>query len=197
LGSGGFGLVFRAVYHEKDVAVKEPHNLAEFHNDSDKKKMFIREVNHLYRLKHKNVVDFIGAVAEDETGEPCYLILTELLPHKLEEYILTPAGRQPRVREKLVLDMAQGLAYLHDSKIIHRDIKPQNIMVNSQGTAKLIDFGLSKQEEKSKSTSASRSCAGTKNWMAPEVNAGEASSFASDVYSLGLVAFFVVTGEVP
>ncbi|EKX40430.1 hypothetical protein GUITHDRAFT_113459 [Guillardia theta CCMP2712] len=81
---------------------------------------------------------------------------------------------------------------MHASKIIHRDIKPQNVMVDELGRAKYIDFGLSKEEELSRQTSASYTMVGTQSWMAPEVKKGEKATAASDVYSFGLVGKYVL-----
>ncbi|EKX40431.1 hypothetical protein GUITHDRAFT_43113, partial [Guillardia theta CCMP2712] len=186
LGSGGFGTVFLAQYQNMAVAVKEPHNAASIHKDEYRKRAFCREADHLYRLRHPNIVNFVGAIVEDEHHEPCYCIVTEVLPFTLEAYLTAKATSSISVGQQVIFDLATGLSYMHASKIIHRDIKPQNVMVDELGRAKYIDFGLSKEEELSRQTSASYTMVGTQSWMAPEVKKGEKATAASDVYSLGM-----------
>ena len=195
LGSGGFGVVFKALYQGKvEVAVKEPHNPSDIHSDVGLRKSFFREADNLHRLQHRNVVEFVGAVALDEDGDTCYMLVFEVLPQTLERYIKSVGSVNAEKKMELILGMAEGLAYLHSMNIVHRDIKPLNIMIDTEGTPKYIDFGLSKEKETLQVSKASTRMAGTEGWMSPEKKMGGNSSPASDVFSFGLVAVYVLLG---
>ncbi len=205
LGSGSFGIVFKATYKGYQVAVKEPHNPSTFEADSTKKRGFDREADALNRLNHPNVVAFVGAVRYDDDAEPgpCYWIVTERLGQTLGSYLKSDEAKDALKKYELSVGMAEGLAYLHLNKLIHRDVKPCNIMISeteftSKGgpIPKFIDFGLSKFKEDLASQSVSI-VAGTMDWMAPEKFQGQKSTFASDVFSFGLVLAYVHTNVEP
>ena len=207
LGSGSFGIVFKATYKGYPVAVKEPYNASTFETDSTKKRGFAREADTLNRLNHPNVVAFVGAVryssSPGEDPEPCYWIVTERLGQTLGSYLKTAEAKDALKKYELSVGMAEGLAYLHLNKLIHRDVKPCNIMISeteftSKGgpIPKFIDFGLSKFKEDLTSQSVSL-LAGTMDWMAPEKIQGQKSTFASDVFSFGLVLAYVHTDVEP
>lgn len=131
----------------------------------------------------------------DDQRRPCYMIITELLPKTLPEYL--DACELDSDRKTVVIQgIAEGVAYLHSMSIIHRDIKPVNIMVDGEGTPKLIDFGMSKEEEMCASK-ISTQVAGPQGWMAPEKLRNEGSTIQSDVYSLGLIMYYVEIGSPP
>jgi len=207
LGSGSFGIVFKATYKGYPVAVKEPYNASTFETDSMKKRGFDREADALDRLNHPNVVAFVGAVryssSPGEDPEPCYWIVTERLGQTLGSYLKTAEAKDALKKYELSVGMAEGLAYLHLNKLIHRDVKPCNIMISeteftSKGgpIPKFIDFGLSKFKEDLASQSVTQ-VAGTMDWMAPEKIQGQKSTFASDVFSFGLVLAYVHTDVEP
>ncbi|EKX47965.1 hypothetical protein GUITHDRAFT_61935, partial [Guillardia theta CCMP2712] len=197
LGSGGFAVVYRASYQGTEVAVKEPHNPCDLEGSKLMRKAFFREANNLFRIHHRNVIELVGAMVVDEEGNPCFLLVTELLRRPLTEYIeetMKPASEsERRARGHVVmLGLAEGLAYLHSMRIIHRDIKPQNIMLDDKDIPKLIDLGLSK-EKQSMVAPVHSAGGGTLDWMSPEKRRGEPSTTASDVYALGLVMMNVMT----
>ncbi|EKX43787.1 hypothetical protein GUITHDRAFT_62407, partial [Guillardia theta CCMP2712] len=201
LGSGGFGVVFRATYKGRDVAVKEPHDSDCFQRDERLRAAFMREANNLHKMYHRNVVEFVGAVTVDHHGDASYMMVTELLPESLEGFLvgMQTLGAEER-RERalcIAMELAEGLAFLHSVRIVHRDIKPQNIMMDRRGSPKYIDFGLSKEKDSILPSRSSTRLAGTIDWMSPEKKRGGASTSASDVYSLGLVFMNIVTGEKP
>jgi tRNA A-37 threonylcarbamoyl transferase component Bud32 len=196
LGSGGFAKVFRAILKMDDgtdieVAVKAPHDVSEIHNNLDLRAAFFREVNTMSRLNHTNVVSFIGGVVMDE-GESCYMIITELLLESLQVYLGNPDAQEVQRIFAIIKDIADGLCYLHEMGIIHRDIKPQNLMRSSSGTIKIIDFGLAKIQDTLQSAKQSTRFAGTEVYMSPEKKAGKKSTDRSDVFSFGLVMYKVV-----
>mmetsp|Transcript_15669 Transcript_15669/g.35866 ORF Transcript_15669/g.35866 Transcript_15669/m.35866 type:complete len:714 (+) Transcript_15669:255-2396(+) len=194
LGSGGFATVARGKFQEQDVAVKKPHDPHAIDGDKYLKEAFYKEANILYKINHRNVVMFIGAVVKDNEG-PVYAIVTEVLAMTLDQLLEKEVALEKK--HSIIRDMFQGLAHLHSMGIVHRDMKPQNIMLDENGVAKIIDFGLSKQREDIQMTKNSTHLAGTEWWMSPEKKKGNRSTEASDVYSAGLVAYFLLTGKIP
>ena len=198
-GHGKFGLVFKAQYtigrETRTVAVKEPHNADSFigpagqaHHDG-----FLKEANLLHKLQHKNVVDFVGAIIE-HNKEPLYMLVMEVLACTMEQYMAKGDPNSARKRQ-MCRDMSEGLAYLHGVGIIHRDIKPDNLMLNAEGTVKFIDFGLSKEKESM--LLVGTILVGTKEYMSPEKLNEKPSTSASDVYAFGLVVIFVLSHQTP
>jgi len=176
--------------------VKEPHDANIIDSDKSLVKAFHREANNLYKINHPNIVDFYGAVLADEDDEPVYAIVTEVLDQTLDDYLKQTTSTDEK--HSIITSLAGALAHLHSMNILHRDIKPQNIMFNQQNTAKIIDFGLSKEKEDIQMTSHNTTqYAGTERWMSPEKRNGGRSTPASDVYSFGLVMFYILTGKEP
>eukprot|EP00960_Hanusia_phi_P049180 759421-Hanusia_phi.AAC.2 len=201
LGKGGFGLVYRGTYRGTEVAIKEPHDPSAVHEDEEQRKSFLREADNLYQLSHRNVVELVGAVMLDEGGEPCYMLVSELLAQTLEsemERLRDLDKEEQRQRQEgIMLGLAEGLAYLHSMGIIHKDIKPQNVMIGRDLSPKYIDFGLSKVESVATSAASTR-LAGSLYWMSPERKEGGSASAKSDVYALGLLLVYVqTTGLIP
>ena len=198
LGSGSFATVYDATIKEEPVAVKEFHiNLNIWKNQKKRKdfqKAFKREVNNLIRLNHPNIVDFIGAIADDSEDEPAFMIIVEKLSKTVADI-----SHEMTFEDKLqiIIQIAYGVAYMHSLSIIHRDIKPDNIMLSEDGIPKLIDFGLSKEKEDHQRTQSTGGISGTPLWLSPERKRGKPSTSKSDVYSLGLVIANLLTGTLP
>ena len=201
-GDGSFGIVFKATYQGSShvVAVKEPHNTNVFMgNKPAAEKMrqsFAREAALLHKLNHKNVVDFVGAITMDD-GDPCYMLITEMLDKTLAIFLeKDPQKGDPSRKKAISLGIAEGLAYLHGVGIIHRDIKPDNLMLDADGTIKFIDFGLSKEKEAM--GVAGTINVGTTEYMSPEKKTkGGFSTQESDIYAFGLVIIYVLSLKTP
>ncbi|XP_042493289.1 serine/threonine-protein kinase CTR1-like [Macadamia integrifolia] len=194
IGSGSFGTVHRAEWHGSDVAVKVL-NVQDFHDDQLKE--FLREVAIMKRIRHPNVVLFMGAV----TKRPNLSIVTEYLPRgSLYRLIHRAAAGEildKRRRLRMALDVAKGINYLHclNPPIVHWDLKSPNLLVDKNWTVKVCDFGLSRF--KANTYISSKSVAGTPEWMAPEFLRGEPSNEKSDVYSFGVILWELVTMQQP
>ncbi|KAG4954862.1 Serine/threonine-protein kinase CTR1 [Glycine soja] len=194
VGAGSFGTVYRAEWHGSDVAVKVL-TVQDFQDDQLKE--FLREVAIMKRVRHPNVVLFMGAV----TKRPHLSIVTEYLPRgSLFRLIHKPASGEildPRRRLRMALDVAKGINYLHCLKppIVHWDLKTPNLLVDRNWTVKVCDFGLSRF--KANTFLSSKSVAGTPEWMAPEFLRGEPSNEKSDVYSFGVILWELVTLQQP
>ncbi|KAL8144096.1 hypothetical protein V2J09_017128 [Rumex salicifolius] len=194
VGAGSFGTVHRAEWHGSDVAVKLL-TIQDFHDDQLKE--FLREVAIMKRIRHPNVVLFMGAV----TKSPRLSIVTEYLPRgSLYRLIHRPAAGEvmdQKRRLRMALDVAKGINYLHSLSppVVHWDLKSPNLLVDKNWTVKVCDFGLSRF--KPNTFLSSKSVAGTPEWMAPEFLRGEPSNEKSDVYSFGVILWELATMQQP
>jgi serine/threonine protein kinase len=193
LGEGGMGVVYKAedTRLDRHVAIKFlPHQLS---SDANAKKRFIREAKAASSLNHAN----IAVVHEiDETPEgQMFMVMAcyegQTLKDKLESGSLN-------VHEALeiVSQIASGLAKAHEKGILHRDIKPGNVLIGDDGQAKLADFGLATLAGQTKITKTGTTV-GTVTYMSPEQASGSAVDQRSDVFSLGVVLYELVTGNTP
>ena len=196
IGRGGMGVVYRAT-HEMlpgDWAIKLIH--PELGRDAESRARFLSEVRILKRLHHPNIIQVETPFVE--SGE-IYLPMEFLTGHSLDsdlkgEYALWPSARTIDI----VLQAAEGLGYAHrqEPAVIHRDIKPGNIHLLDNGQVKLLDFGLARTLGDQSITAVGKAV-GTPAYMAPEVLAGQKATPYSDVYSLGIVLFQLLTGRLP
>ncbi|KAK9158797.1 hypothetical protein Scep_005371 [Stephania cephalantha] len=160
-------------------------------------KEFLREVALMKRLRHPNIVLFMGAV----TKPPNLSIVTEYLSRGSLYRLLHKSGVREmldmRRRLSMAYDVANGMNYLHrrNPPIVHRDLKSPNLLVDMKYTVKVCDFGLSRLKENT--FLSSKSAAGTPEWMAPEVLRDEPSNEKSDIYSFGVILWELVTMQLP
>ena len=151
---------------------------------------FSAEMNRWKNLNHENIIQLIGSSMHPETHQPCFLM--ELMDMSLYDYLYNRGDCEMNLSKvcKIALACAKGLAFLHKNMIIHKDIKPQNVLLkNGLDIIKLCDFGLSATKTKSASTAlhaTNGQVVGTPAYMAPEVFDGP-SSFKIDIFSLGIM----------
>ncbi|XP_050210460.1 serine/threonine-protein kinase CTR1-like [Mercurialis annua] len=194
IGEGSFGTVRRADWRGSDVAVKI---LMEQDYHAERFNEFLCEVSIMKRLRHPNIVLFMGAV----TQPPNLSIVTEYLSRgSLHRLLHMPDARRildKNRRLNMAYDVAKGMNYLHQLRppIVHRDLKSLNLLVDSQYTVKVCDFGLSRSKARTYLTS--KTAAGTPEWMAPEVLRNEPSNEKSDVYSFGVILWELMTLQQP
>jgi eukaryotic-like serine/threonine-protein kinase len=203
LGRGGMGEVWRARRDDglfnSDAAIKllrtdlSAVRLAE---------RFARERSVLARLNHPNIARLLDAGVGGSDGNQAYLVL-ELIDGVTLEQFLARSTLDVRGRVKLVRAVADAVAYAHSQLVLHRDIKPNNLLVDRHGHPKLLDFGIAAEiDELANSQTASQLTqhAGrglTLEYAAPEQIVGDPTSAASDTYSLGALLYFVLTGGHP
>lgn len=196
LGEGGMGVVYKAQDTTLDrfVAIKFlPQHLSE---SSENKARFMQEAKAAAALNHPNILNVYEVVEQD--GAMC--LVMELLDGQTLKSYLTNLKAGPgipfRQALSLALQIAEGLKAAHDKNIVHRDIKPQNIMLTAGGGVKIMDFGLAKLKSAVSITKTGTSL-GTLSYMSPEQAQGVPVDHRSDIWSSGVVFYEMLTGELP
>src|SRR4051794_21544393 len=193
IGSGGMSTVYRAqdLTLERPVAIKLMHR--EIASDSDQLERFRREARAVARLSHPHIVGVIDA-GEDEHRP--YIVFEYVEGETLKERIRR-MGRLP-IDEAIAytIEIARALGCAHAHQIVHRDIKPQNVLIDAEGSAKVTDFGIARSLEQEGLTADGR-VLGTTDYVSPEQALGQDVNGQSDIYSLGVVLYEMLTGEVP
>jgi tetratricopeptide (TPR) repeat protein len=192
IGRGGMGVVYKARDKrlERVVALKRlPENLREHPRAVE---LFEREARAAARLNHANIVTLFDA--GEENGS--YFITMELLEGMPLNDILEHRGRLgPRDVARLGIQIAKGLQYAHDQKIVHRDIKTANLFFTKDQIVKIMDFGIAKSLEEVRRSATI--VGGTPFYMAPEQAAGQPVDHRADLYAFGVTLFHLVTGRLP
>ncbi len=193
IGSGGMSRVYRAFDEklERWVAIKVLHSTVS--TDPDQLERFRREARTVARLSHPHVTHVIDA-GEDE-GTP-YIVLEYVEGETLKERIRR-VGRLP-VPEAVAyaIEVGRALSAAHASGVVHRDVKPQNVLIDLEGRAKVTDFGIARTLEVEGLTQPGR-VLGTTDYVSPEQALGHRVTEASDIYSLGICLYEMLTGDVP
>src|ERR671912_4963 len=193
VGAGGMSTVYLAwdPTLERWVAIKLMHR--DISADPDQLERFRREARAVAQLNHPHVVTVIDA-GEDE-GAP-YIVFEYVEGETLKDRIRR-LGRLP-VSEAVAyaIEIGRALEAAHASMLVHRDVKPQNVLIDLDGRAKVTDFGIARSLE-SKGLTATGRVLGTTDYCSPEQAMGEDVDERSDVYSLGVVLYEMLTGDVP
>jgi len=193
LGSGGMSTVYLAKDETLDrpVAVKVMHR--EMSEQADQLERFRQEARSVAKISHPNVVSVIDA-GEDH-GHP-YIVFEYVEGETLKQRIARAGALDIQEAIAYSIEIARGLSIAHARNMVHRDIKPQNVLIDDEGRAKLTDFGISRQLEQDGMTATGR-VLGTTDYVAPEQAMGHAVDPRSDVYSLGVVLYEMLVGQVP
>jgi eukaryotic-like serine/threonine-protein kinase len=193
IGSGGMSTVYRAFDEtlERWVAIKVLHQTME--DDPIQLERFRREARTVARLSHPNVVTVIDAGEDD--GHP--FIVFEYVDGDTLKALIRRSGPLPVVEAvAYAIEIGRGLMAAHQERLVHRDVKPQNVLIDPDGCAKVTDFGISRSLDSDGLTATGR-VLGTTDYVAPEQALGEDVTEQSDVYSLGVCLFEMLTGAVP
>jgi eukaryotic-like serine/threonine-protein kinase len=193
LGSGGMSTVYlaRDTTLDRPVAVKVMHR--EMSEQADQLERFRQEARAVAKLSHPNVVAVIDA---GEDGGYPYIVFEYVEGETLKTRINRIGALDTQGALAYAIEIARALTVAHARKMIHRDIKPQNVMIDAEGRAKLTDFGISRQLEQDGMTATGR-VLGTTDYVAPEQAMGRGADQRSDIYALGVVLFEMLTGSVP
>src|SRR3712207_2918847 len=176
---------------ERHVAIKLMHR--DISNDADQLERFRREARAVAQLNHPNVVTVIDAGEDD--GAP--FIVFEYVEGETLKDRIRRLGRLP-VAEAVAyaVEIARALECAHAHMLVHRDVKPQNVLIDGEGRAKVTDFGIARSLEAQGLTATGR-VLGTTDYVSPEQALGHDVTEQSDIYSLGIVLYEMLTGEVP
>ncbi len=193
IGEGGMANVYLAwdTILERDVAVKILRG--DLADDEKFIRRFRREANSASSLKHPNVVEMYD-VGEDDGR---HFIVMEYVDGKTLKSLIKKRGALNLTESiDIMMQLTSGIACAHDSYIIHRDIKPQNVMILEDGRVKITDFGIAMALNNNELTQTN-SVMGSVHYLPPEQASGSGSTIKSDIYSLGILMFELLTGKVP
>ena len=193
IGSGGMSTVYRALDEtlQRQVAVKLMNQ--EVSSDSDQLERFRREARAVAQLSHPHVVGVIDAGEDD--GRP-YIVFEFVEGENLKQRIRREGQLPVTEAVAYAIEIARALGAAHARHIVHRDVKPQNVLIDEEGSAKVTDFGIARTLDEEGLTADGR-VIGTTDYVAPEQALGHRVTGQSDLYSLGIVLYEMLTGEVP
>jgi eukaryotic-like serine/threonine-protein kinase len=207
IGHGGMSTVYRAfdTVLEREVAIKLMHR--EIASDSDQLERFRREARAVAQLNHPHIVTVIDAGESDAhesqgeiepggVGGTPYMVLEHVQGETLKELIRREAPLEVATVLAYAIEIARALGAAHAQAIVHRDVKPQNILLSGEGGAKITDFGIARTLTEEGLTMDGR-VLGTTDYVSPEQALGQGVTGQSDVYSLGVVMYEMLTGLVP
>jgi eukaryotic-like serine/threonine-protein kinase len=193
IAHGGMATVYQAIDTrlDREVALKVMH--AELARDEEFRRRFIGEARSVARLSHQNVV----AVFDQGADGPFLYLAMEYVPGRTLKELLRDTGRfSPEAALEIMTGVLDGLAAAHASGIVHRDVKPENVLLTSDGRIKVADFGLARAQSAAGHTRADL-LIGTVAYVPPEQVTGGSTGPGGDVYSAGVMLFELLTGRVP
>lgn len=185
IGAGAFGSVYKGVFRGTDVAIKILHS-----QDKNAELMFLKEADIMFKLRHPNIVQFMGACV---TPPNCCIVM-DLYPKNLAAEI-KKGIKDMIIFHRIIMGIAKGLNYLHMAtpQVIHRDLKPGNILLDHGFTPRIADFGVSRETK----ANATMTRIGTPTYCAPEVLNSEHYTSKVDIYSFGMLVFAMSAGGSP
>ncbi|KAH1065843.1 hypothetical protein J1N35_030830 [Gossypium stocksii] len=189
LASCSYGDLYKGTFYGQDVAIKV---LRTEHLNENLRREFTQEVNIMRKIQHKNVVQFFGAC----TTPPNLCIVTEFMSGGSIYDLLhkQKSGFKLPLLLKLAIDVSEGMSYLHQNGIMHRDLKAANLLMDENGVVKIADFGVARVQAQPGVMTAET---GTYRWMAPEVIEHKPYDHKADVFSFGVVLWEMLTGKLP
>uniref|UniRef100_A0A7N0TWD0 non-specific serine/threonine protein kinase n=1 Tax=Kalanchoe fedtschenkoi TaxID=63787 RepID=A0A7N0TWD0_KALFE len=215
IAHGTYGTVYKGVYDGQDVAVKVldwgEEGMATAAETAALRASFRQEVAVWHKLDHPNVTKFVGAsmgtsnlkiptrsTSDDEhPARACCVVVEYLNSGTLKNYLIKNIRKKLpfKIVIQLALDLARGLSYLHSKKIVHRDVKTENMLLNAQRTLKIADFGVARVEAQNPRDMTGAT--GTLGYMAPEVLDGKPYNRKCDVYSFGICLWEIYCCDMP
>ncbi len=194
VGEGGMNTVYKAENLENGELVAIKILKGEFNKDKDVVKRFNMESEAIQKLNHENIVKVLDI--GEENGEH-YIVMELLKPHTLKDVI---EANEKYFNNQDIVDMSlqilNGIKKAHDNKIVHRDIKPQNILIDEDGRLKVSDFGIARVVN-SNTMQNLRDAIGSVHYASPEQSRGSVVDERSDIYSFGIVLYELATGRLP
>src|SRR6266852_7043031 len=194
VGAGGMSSVYKAHDQllERDVALKVLH--PHFGDDEEYVERFRREARAAAQLSHPNIVTVIDR--GDADGNQ-FIVFEFIDGESLKELVQRTGALPVRRAIELGAAVADALAFAHESGLVHRDVKPQNVLLNGDGEAKVTDFGIARSLDVKHGVTQTGAVVGTSEYIAPEQAQGQHVDERTDVYSLGILLYELLTGELP
>ena len=194
VGQGGMAIVYRGIDRQlkRVVAIKVLHkHLADYQEARDR---FEREAQAVAKLRHENILEIYDYAARLEAE--AYIVTEFIDGQTLKQFITARPIAFPEVGAMVILQVCRALAHAHAAKVLHRDVKPENIMIRSDGVVKLMDFGISHMVDLERLTVTGQ-LLGSPAYMAPEHVEGRPIDFRTDVFAAGIVLYQLAVGRLP
>src|SRR3954471_21099410 len=194
VGTGGMSSVFRAHDRmlDRKVALKVLHE--QFTEDEEYVERFRREARAVARLSHPNIVTVID---RGEADGRQFIVFEYVDGENLKSVVEADGAMPVETAVSLAHQIARALAFAHEHGLVHRDVKPQNVLLNGDGRAKVTDFGIARSLDVKHGMTQTGTVLGTSDYIAPEQAQGQQVAERTDIYSLGVVVYELLTGEVP
>ena len=194
VGTGGMSSVYRAHDRllERDVAIKVLHE--QFTADGEYVERFRREARAVAQLSHPNIVTVIDRGEQDDRQ---FIVFEYVDGENLKALIDREGPLSEREAIELALQVGRALGFAHEEGLVHRDVKPQNVLLNDGRQAKVTDFGIARSLDVHGGLTQTGTVMGTSDYIAPEQARGSRVDAQSDIYSLGTVLYELLSGEVP
>jgi eukaryotic-like serine/threonine-protein kinase len=194
VGTGGMSSVFRAHDRllDRNVALKVLHE--QYTADAEYVERFRREARSVAALSHPNIVTVID---RGEHGGRQFIVFEYVEGENLKRLIERRGPAPVATALELAMQVARGLSFAHQQGLVHRDVKPQNVLLNGDGQAKVTDFGIARSLDVQHGMTQTGTVLGTSDYIAPEQAQGQRVDEHTDVYSLGVVLYELLTNEVP
>lgn len=194
IGTGGMANVYKAYDEESQRIVALKVLKDEHRGDLEFVRRFEREAQAVLMLSHENIVRSYD-VGED--GDVSYIVLEYVAGKTLKEIIKEEGPLQPKAAVNYVCQVLDALSHAHERGIIHRDVKPQNVIVTPRGKVKLTDFGIARDAAATTRTFAGTNVIGSVHYISPEQARGDNATAGSDIYSCAIMLYEMLTGSVP
>ena len=193
-GSGGMAVVYKARDEALDRTVALKIMRPNLSNDEKSRERFRNEARHIAQLQHPNIV----TVHDFLTEEDRYVLVMEYIEGKDLKRLLRERGALPILQTlDIAIQVGEGLGYAHRRSLVHSDVKPQNVLITSDGRAKITDFGIAQVFRRAAPAEKRATVWGSPHYFAPEQALGAAPTPECDIYAMGIVLFEMLTGRLP
>ena len=195
IGEGGMSRVWRALDQNtgKYVAIKVLRE--EYSEDESFIRRFDREAQAASRMSHPNIVNLLDVGVEDDGTR--YLVMEYVQGKTLKRFIQESGALRPEIASQIIIRVLAALQHAHQNGVVPRDIKPQNILIDKEGTGKVADFGIARMANAQTVNQSDENVMGSVYYFSPEQARGAAVDARSDIYSVGVVFYEMLTGRVP
>ena len=195
VGTGGMAVVYRALDLQENRTVAIKVLRPEYESDMEFVRRFSREAEAAAKMSHENIVNMLDVGIE---GDMRYIVMEYVDGQTLKEMIRDEGRIHPDVALRMTIRILAAVDHAHRNGIVHRDIKPQNILVDKQGRVKVSDFGIARlKASQTTQLDPNGSAMGSVHYLSPEQARGEVADEQSDLYSVGVVLYEMLTGHVP